>query len=76
MFRNKASFYGEYLLAPRRTPKPEDHALLAVRDCWFNILAATLHIGGRSSSRDLRTLHAIVTGRDPLITEATFRFWK
>ena len=30
-------FYGEDLLAPRPTPKLEDHPLSAVRDCLFNI---------------------------------------
>jgi hypothetical protein len=39
----------------------EDHPLSAVRDCFFNILAATLHIGGRSSIHNLRMLHAMVT---------------
>ena len=62
MFCNKLRFYGEELLAPRPTPKLEDHSLSAVRDCLFNMLAATLHIGGRSSTRNLRTRHAIVTG--------------
>jgi len=33
--------------------------LSAVRDCLFNMLAATLHIGGRSSIRNLRTRHAV-----------------
>jgi hypothetical protein len=37
-------FYGGELLAPRPTPKLEDHSLSAVRDCLFNIFAATLHI--------------------------------
>jgi len=55
-------FYGKELLAPRPTPKLEDHPLSAVRDCLFNIFAATLHIGGRSSIRNLRTRHAVVTG--------------
>ena len=45
IFRNKTNFYGEELLAPRPTPKLEDHPLSAVRDCLFNIFAATLHIG-------------------------------
>jgi len=49
------------LLAPRPTPKLEDHPLLAVRDCLFNIFAATLHIGGRSSNRKLKVCHAVVT---------------
>ena len=38
------------------------YPLSAVRDCLFNILAATLHIGGRSSIRNLRTRHAVLTG--------------
>ena len=36
--------------------------MLAVRDCLLNLFAATLHIGGRSSIRNLRTRHAVVTG--------------
>jgi len=62
MLRNKVSFYGEELLAPRPTPKLGDHPLSAVCDCLFNIAAATLHIGGRSSIRYLRIRHAVVTG--------------
>jgi len=50
------------LLPPRPTPKLEDHTLSAVRDCLFNIFAATLHIEGNSSIRNLRTLPAVVTG--------------
>jgi hypothetical protein len=37
-------FYGEELLAPRPTPKLEEHPLSAVRDWLFSIFAATLHI--------------------------------
>jgi hypothetical protein len=44
MFCNIVSFYGEELLAPRPTPKQEDHPLSAVRNFLFNIFAATLHI--------------------------------
>jgi hypothetical protein len=44
IFRNKLIFYGEELSAPRPTPKLEDHLLLAVHDCLFNIFAATLCI--------------------------------
>jgi hypothetical protein len=33
-----------------------------VRDCLFNIFAATLLIVGRSSIRNPRTLHVLVTG--------------
>jgi hypothetical protein len=61
-FVTKIRFHSEELLAPRPNPKPEDHPLSAVRDCLFNIFAATLHIGGRSSNRNPRTLHAVVTG--------------
>ena len=55
-------FHGEVLLASRPTPKLGDHPSSAVRDCLFNLFAATLHIGGRSSIRNLRTRHAVVTG--------------
>ena len=41
------------MLAPRPTPKLEGHPLSAVRDCLFNLLAATLHIGGHSSITSL-----------------------
>jgi len=37
-------FYGERLLAPRPTPKLEDHALSANSDCLFNTFTAALHI--------------------------------
>jgi hypothetical protein len=55
-------FDREAWLAPRPIPKLEDHPLSAVRDCLFNIFAATLHIGGRSSICNPRTRHAVVTG--------------
>jgi len=58
-------FYSEELLAPHSTPKLEDHHLSAVRNCLFNIFIATLHIGGRSFIRNLRTRHG---EREPLIT--------
>jgi hypothetical protein len=61
-FVTKIRFRGEELLAPRPSTKLEDHPLSAVRHCWFNIFTATLHIGGRSSIRNLRTRHAVVTG--------------
>ena len=58
---NMIRFYDEELLARRPTTKLEDHPLSAVRDCFFNIFAVTLHIGGRSYIRNLRTPHAVVT---------------
>ena len=60
MFRNKSSFYGEESSTPRPTPKL-GHPLSAVRDCLFNIYAASLQIGGRSSNRNLQTRHAVMT---------------
>jgi len=66
-FRN-ICFCGEELLALRPTPKLEDHLLLAVCDCLFNIFAATLHIGGCSQTQD-----APCRGdKDPLITGQCF----
>jgi hypothetical protein len=62
LFRNMIRFYSEELLTPRPTPKLEDHPFSAVPDCLFNIFAATLHTGGRSSIRNLRKRHAVVTG--------------
>jgi len=41
---NNFLFYRVGLLAPRPTPKSEDHPLFAARDCLLNIFAATLHI--------------------------------
>ena len=66
-------FHGEALLAPRPTPKLEDHPSSAVRDCLFNLFAATLHIGGRSSIRNLRTRHAVVTGTHLLLPPEPYR---
>ena len=44
------------------SPKLDDHPVSAVCNCLFNIFAATLLIGGRSSIRNPRTRHAVVTG--------------
>jgi hypothetical protein len=61
VFRNTAIFCGEELLAPRPTPKLEDHPSSAVSDCLFNAFAAPSITGGRSSIRNVRTPHAVVT---------------
>jgi len=58
MFRNKVSFYVEEFSTLRPTPKLEDHPFSALRDRLFN----TLHTEGRSSIRNLRTRHDVVTG--------------
>jgi hypothetical protein len=36
--------YVEELLAPRLTPKLDDHLFSAVRDCLFNVFAAAFHV--------------------------------
>jgi len=46
--------------------------LSAARDCLFNIFAATIHNVGRSSVRNLRTLHAVVTIRLQSISYPNF----
>jgi len=60
MLRDYASFNGEELSVRRPTTKLEDHSS-NLRDCLFHTFAATLHIGGRSSIRNRRTHHAVVT---------------
>jgi hypothetical protein len=60
-FRNEFVFYGERLLAPRPTPKLEDHPLSFVRGCLFNIFAANLQLVAVPSIRNPRTRHAVVT---------------
>jgi len=62
LFRNTIHFYSGELTAPRPYPKLEDYALSDVRHCLFDIFAPTLHIGGFSYIRILRTRHAVVTG--------------
>jgi hypothetical protein len=47
-FSNRLGFYGEWLLAPCPTPKLDDHLLLFVRGCLFNIFACTFHCCGPS----------------------------
>jgi len=59
------------LLAPRPTPKVEDHPSSAIRDCLLNLFAATLLIGGRSSIRNLRTRLAVVTGTHYMVRVPT-----
>ena len=61
-FVTRPALNGEELLAPRPTLKLEDRPLSAVRDCLFNIFAATPHTGGRSSNCKLRRCHALGIG--------------
>jgi hypothetical protein len=66
------SVFGKELLASRRPPELEDHTLSAVRNFLFNLFAYTHHIGGRSSIRNLRTRHAVVTGTHLSLTLINF----
>jgi hypothetical protein len=58
---SEGQFYGEEL-ALLTTPMLEYHPSSAVRDCLFNIFAASLHIRGRPSTRNLKTRHIEMTG--------------
>ena len=73
MFRNMVIFYGEELLAPRPNPKLEDHLFSTVRDCLFNIFAATFHIC--RPFLHPQTRHAVVTGTHdiPALTQNYIR---
>jgi len=62
MLRNIVNFYADELLAPHPIPQLEEHSLSAVCYCLFNIFAATLHIGYRSSNGNLMTRHTMVAG--------------
>ena len=75
VFRNKASFYDEQLLAPRTTPKMDDHPLSVVCDCLFNTFAAMLHSRGRSSIRNLRTRHALVSPSSVRLIKSRIMGW-
>jgi len=63
MLRNIVNFDSEELLAPCPTPKLEDHPLSAVRDCVSNLFVELPSISvDRSSLRNVRTHHAVMTG--------------
>jgi hypothetical protein len=59
MFGNTVTFNGKELLAPRQTSKLEDNAFSVVHDYLFKILFIS---GGRSSTRNMWTWHAVVIG--------------
>ena len=65
-FGYKASFYGEELLAPCPPSELEDHPLSALRGCLFNVFAATLRTGCRTSTRNLKTRHVVLKGTEVL----------
>jgi len=51
-----------FVIKPVFTVRSCQHPLSVVRDYLQNIFAATLHIGGRSSIRNLRTSQAVEIG--------------
>jgi hypothetical protein len=61
-FVTKIRFNGENLLTPRPTPKLGDQPFSVVSDWFFNMFAAILRIGGRSSICNLTTPHSMMTG--------------
>jgi hypothetical protein len=61
-FRNKASFYGEDLSAPRPKPKAGGPPLVGCPRLLIPYIRSYLYIGGRSSIRNLGLRHAVVTG--------------
>jgi hypothetical protein len=75
MFRNIIPFYGEELLEPRPTPKLEDHPLSAVRECLFNVFAATLH-NWRPFLHPQPEEAPCRGDRDPLNTDTSLRLTK
>ena len=55
-FVTRPFFFLRRVVRTSPNPQLQDHSLSAVRYCLFNILATTLHIGGRSYMRRLETL--------------------
>jgi hypothetical protein len=62
LYRNIIIFYGEELLAPRLTPKVEDPPCRLSATAYSMYSQLPSITGGRSSIRNLRTRHAVVTG--------------
>ena len=70
MVRDMIFFYSEELLATRPTRKLEDHPLSSVRNCLY--IRRYPPRGGRSSIRNLRTRHGVVTETHLSQTVSTF----
>ena len=69
--RNILSFHCEELLAPRPTPKLEEHPLSAIHDYLLNIFAATLHTW-RPFLHPQSNNAACRDDKDPPITAVTY----
>jgi hypothetical protein len=81
-FVTNIEFYGGGLLVPCPTPELEYHPLSAVRDCLFNIFAATLHIRmpsplsatrGRAMQRSVDLINMGVPSSSELIFPSPLR---
>jgi hypothetical protein len=62
MLRNMVIFYGEGLLGPGPVPKLEDDPFRPSATAYSMYSQLPSISGGRSSIRNLRTRHAVVTG--------------
>ena len=63
-FYNMVGFNSEGLSEPRPKLKLKDRPFSGVRDCLFNVFVATHNTKGRSSIRNMRARHGVVTGTD------------
>ena len=72
VFLNTIRFYSEFLPS-NPNHNLEDHHFWLSGHCLFDIFAATLYIGGRSSIRNLRTRHDVVTSQS---IRNTFKIFK
>jgi hypothetical protein len=59
--RNVVSFYDKGLLVSRITSNLTERPLSSAYDCLFNTFSTVLRQEGRSSTRNLRTSHVLVT---------------
>jgi hypothetical protein len=66
-FRNKFIIYGEGLLAPRSTPKPQDHPCRLSAAAYSIYSQLTSIAGGRFSIRNPRPRHAVGAGTPPSV---------
>ena len=62
IFHNMANFLWWGVVSTHLTLNPEDHPMSTVCDCLFKVFVATLHIGGCSSTCNLRMCNAVMAG--------------
>jgi hypothetical protein len=66
-FHNKLIIYSEELLAPHPVSRLEDHPMLAVRDCLFNIFATSLPDIIHTSKVTRCSCNCVTLGGSPLV---------